>query len=183
MRTAAVPPTVITVARSFVAAALIGYFFDLLQQTQNHLINAAGRPFGDDWVNYWSGGYLALHGRAAEIYNLHAFHAFQQTIVGAPLDGYHYSYPPVMLLLDRAVRAHPLCAGAVRVAVGELVRVLSRAAAGDAGARRAAARARRARGADQCDRRAERLLDGGLARRRPQPASSGGLTSPAACSG
>ncbi len=99
MRSAAVPPTVITVARSFVAAALIGYFFDLLQQTQNRLVNAAGRPFGDDWLNYWSGGYLALHGRAAEIYNLHAFHAFQETIVGAPLDGYHYSYPPVMLLL------------------------------------------------------------------------------------
>ena len=99
MRIAAVPNTVITVARSFVAAALFGYFFDLLHQTHNHLVNAAGRPFGDDWVNYWSAGYLALHGRAAEIYDLSAFHAFQQTIVGSPLDGYHYSYPPVLLLL------------------------------------------------------------------------------------
>jgi arabinofuranan 3-O-arabinosyltransferase len=99
MRTAAVPNTVITVARSFVAAAVFGYFFDLLRQTHNHLVNGAGRPFGDDWVNYWSGGYLALHGRAAEIYDLHAFHAFQESIVGAPLNGYHYSYPPVMLLL------------------------------------------------------------------------------------
>lgn len=99
MRSAAVPNTVITVARSFVAAAVFGYFFDLLHQTHNHLVNAAGRPFGDDWVNYWSGGYLALHGRAAEIYDLHVFHAFQETIVGSPLDGYHYSYPPVMLLL------------------------------------------------------------------------------------
>ena len=100
MRTAAVPHTVIIVARSFVAAALFGYFFDLLHQTHNHLINAVGRPFGDDWVNYWSAGYLALHGRAAEIYDLPAFHAFQETIVGSPLDGYHYSYPPVMLLLS-----------------------------------------------------------------------------------
>jgi arabinofuranan 3-O-arabinosyltransferase len=63
------------------------------------LVNAVGRPFGDDWVNYWSAGYLALHGRAAEIYDLNVFHAFQQTIVGSPLDGYHYSYPPVLLLL------------------------------------------------------------------------------------
>ena len=99
MRTAAVPNTVITVARSFVAAALFGYFFDLLHQTHNHLVNAVGRPFGDDWVNYWSAGFLALHGRVAEIYDLHVFHAFQETIVGSPLDGYHYSYPPVMLLL------------------------------------------------------------------------------------
>ena len=96
----AVPNLVITVARSFVAAALFGYFFDLLHQTHNHLLNADGRPFGDDWVNYWSGGYLALHGGAAEVYDLNAFHAFQQTIVGSPLDGYHYSYPPVMLLLS-----------------------------------------------------------------------------------
>ena len=95
---------------------LFGYFFDLLHQTHNHLVNAAGRPFGDDWVNYWSAACLALHGRAAEIYDVNAFHAFQQTIVGSPLDGYHYSYPPVMLLHERAVRAHPLCAGAVRLA-------------------------------------------------------------------
>ena len=99
MREAAVPTRVITVARSFVAAALFGYFFDLYHQTHNHLVNAVGRPFGDDWVNYWSAAYLALHGRAAEIYDLHVFHAFQETIVGSPLDGYHYSYPPVMLLL------------------------------------------------------------------------------------
>jgi arabinofuranan 3-O-arabinosyltransferase len=98
MREAAVPTRVITVARSFVAAALFGYFFDLLQQTHHRLVNAAGRPFGDDWVNYWSAAYLALHGRAAEIYDLPVFHAFQESIVGSPLDGYHYSYPPVMLL-------------------------------------------------------------------------------------
>src|SRR5664280_3434799 len=99
MRMAAVPTPVITVARSFVAAAVFGYFVDLLHQTHNHLVNAVGRPFGDDWVNYWSAAYLALHGRTAEIYDIHAFHSFQETIVGSPLDGYHYSYPPVMLLL------------------------------------------------------------------------------------
>jgi len=100
MRAAAVPPIAVTLARSFIAAALFGYFYDLLHQTHNHLINGAGRPFGDDWVNYWSGAFLALHGRAAEIYDIHAFHAFQETIVGSPLDGYHYSYPPVMLLMS-----------------------------------------------------------------------------------
>ena len=99
MRMAAVPSPVITVARCFVPAAVFGYFFDLLHQTHDHLVNGAGRPFGDDWVNYWSGAFLALHGRAAEIYNFYGFHAFQQSIVGSQLDGYHYSYPPVMLLI------------------------------------------------------------------------------------
>lgn len=100
MRMAAVPTRLITVARSFVAAAVFGYLFDLLQQTHNHLVSAAGRPFGDDWVNYWSAAWLALHGRAAEIYDVQAFHTFQQMIVGSPLDGYHYSYPPAMLLMS-----------------------------------------------------------------------------------
>jgi arabinofuranan 3-O-arabinosyltransferase len=111
MRTAAVPNAVMTVARSFVAAALFGYFFDLLRQTQHQLVNAAGRPFGDDWVNYWSGAFLALQGRAAEIYNLAAFHAFEQTVVGSPLDFYHYSYPPVMLLLSAPFALLPYVPG------------------------------------------------------------------------
>jgi hypothetical protein len=111
MRTAAVPNIVVTVARSFVAAAVFGYFFDLWHQTSNGLVNAVGRPFGDDWVNYWSGAYLALHGAAAQIYDLNAFHAFEQTIVGTPLDGYHYSYPPVMLLLTAPFALIPYVRG------------------------------------------------------------------------
>ena len=111
MRQAAVPHIVIIVARSFVAAALFVYFFDLLQQTQNGLVNGAGRPFGDDWVNYWSGGFLALHGRAAAVYDLHAVHAFQEATVGSPLDGYHYSYPPVMLLLTAPFALLPYVPG------------------------------------------------------------------------
>src|SRR5665213_2614741 len=99
MRTPAIPPIVVTVARSFIAAAAIIYLYDLWRQTHDHLTNGAGRPFGDDFINYWSGASLALHGTAAQVYDLNAFHAFQQGVAGAPLDGYHYSYPPVMLLL------------------------------------------------------------------------------------
>ena|SRR5665213_1202880 len=99
MRTPAIPPIVVTVARSFIAAAAIIYLYDLWRQTYDHLTNGAGRPFGDDFINYWSGASLALHGTAAQVYDLNAFHAFQQGVAGAPLDGYHYSYPPVMLLL------------------------------------------------------------------------------------
>lgn len=75
------------------------YTYDLLRQTREQLTNGVSRPFGDDFINYWSGAYLAWHGRVAEIYDPAAFHAFQQSVVGPSLDDYHYSYPPVLLLL------------------------------------------------------------------------------------
>jgi arabinofuranan 3-O-arabinosyltransferase len=96
---ATTPPLAATVARCFAAAAAPIYLYDLLRQTHEHLTNGAGRPFGDDFINFWSGAHLAWHGRATEIYNPAAFHAFEQSVVGAPLDAYHYSYPPVLLLL------------------------------------------------------------------------------------
>ena len=77
---------------------------------------------------------------------------------------------------DRAVRAHPLCAGAFRLAHRELVRLLPRAQAGAAGARRIALGARFARGADQCGGRTERLLDGGAARRWAEPHRAAALS-------
>jgi arabinofuranan 3-O-arabinosyltransferase len=107
MQTARVPAIAITVARSFVAAAAFGYLFDLFHQTQNHLTNLAGRPFGDDFINYWSAAFLTLHGRVAEIYNVEAFHAFEKTVAGPLLSGYHYSYPPVMLLLSAPLALIP----------------------------------------------------------------------------
>ena len=108
MRTARVPQVAITLARSFVAAAAFGYLFDLWHQTRDHLTNGpAGRPFGDDFLNYWSAAYLTLHDRVAEIYDIHAFHAFEQSVTGPTLSGYHYSYPPVMLLLSAPIALVP----------------------------------------------------------------------------
>ncbi len=108
MPTARVPPIAITLARSFVAAAAFGYLFDLWHQTRDRLTNGvAGRPFGDDFLNYWSAAWLALHGRVAEIYDIHAFHAFEQSVTGPTLSGYHYSYPPVMLLLSLPIALIP----------------------------------------------------------------------------
>jgi hypothetical protein len=99
MRSAGLPTLTTTVARSFAAAAALTYLYDLLQQTHDHLTNGAGRPFGDDFINFWSGAYLAWHGRVTEIYNPAAFHVFEQSVVGASLDAYQYAYPPVLLLL------------------------------------------------------------------------------------
>jgi arabinofuranan 3-O-arabinosyltransferase len=87
------------VARCYVAVAMVFYVVDLLRQTHDHLTNGVARPFGDDFVNFWSGAFLAWHQRAGEIYNGAAFHAFEQSVVGEHLDAYHYSYPPMLLVL------------------------------------------------------------------------------------
>ena len=87
-------------------AALI-YLIDLLPQIGNGLSDGLGRPFGDDFVNYWSGAFLAFHGRAAEVYGFAAFHAFQQSVFAQNINYYHYSYPPVLLLLTLPLVAIP----------------------------------------------------------------------------
>lgn len=87
------------VARCWVAVAVVCYVLDLLRQTSDGLTNGHGRPFGDDFMNYWSGAWLALHGRAAEVYDWNAFHVFQQSVTGPHIQLYHYSYPPVLLML------------------------------------------------------------------------------------
>lgn len=107
MHKRAVPEIAITLARCFVAVAAVGYVVDLWQQTRHHLTNAAGRPFGDDFINYWSGAALTLHGRVAEVYDFKAFHLFEQSVAGANLDFYHYSYPPVLLALSAPLALMP----------------------------------------------------------------------------
>src|SRR5579863_6081170 len=104
---------VVKTARCYVAAAMVVYVADLLRQTRDHLTNGAGRPFGDDFVNFWSGPFLAWHHRANEIYNFDAFHAFQQSIVGEHLQGYNYSYPPVLLVVTAPLALVPYLPGLV----------------------------------------------------------------------
>jgi len=87
------------VAWIWIGNAALTYLIDLLRQTRDGLSDGLGRPFGDDFVNYWSGAFLALHGRAAEVYDFAAFHAFEQSVTALGIKYYHYSYPPVLLLL------------------------------------------------------------------------------------
>ena len=87
------------IAQCWIVIAGLTYVFDLLQQTQDGLSDGVRRPFGDDFVNYWSGSFLALHGRVAEVYDFAAFHAFEQSVAGPAIQFYHYAYPPVLLLL------------------------------------------------------------------------------------
>lgn len=87
------------IAICWIAVAGAAFCFILYRHTQVGLTDGTGRPFGDDFINYWSGAYLAWHGRVGDIYDWNLFHAFEAATVGADLDFYHYSYPPVLLLL------------------------------------------------------------------------------------
>jgi hypothetical protein len=99
------------IAQSWIAVACIAYVADLLHQTQNGLSDGVSRAFGDDFVNYWSGAFLAAHGRAAEVYDFLAFHAFEQSVTGPNIGSYHYSYPPVLLLLTLPLALIPYVPG------------------------------------------------------------------------
>jgi hypothetical protein len=87
------------IAWFWVVIASAVYVADLLHQTQDGLSDGVSRAFGDDFVNYWSAAFLAAHGRAAEIYDFTAFHLFEQSVSGPNIGFYHYSYPPLLLLL------------------------------------------------------------------------------------
>src|SRR4029078_5608500 len=87
------------IARLWIGLAAIAWLIDLLHQTKEGLSNGLERPFGDDFVNYWSGAFLAFHGRVAEVYDFPAFQPFEQSAPAQTIQYYHYSYPPVLLLL------------------------------------------------------------------------------------
>ena len=92
-----------------VAAAV--YAADMLRTGASSLTDPNGRPLGDDFLNYWSGAFLAWHGRAADVYNWPAYHAFQQSIVGAGVDNYFYGYPPILLVLTAPLAVLPYLPG------------------------------------------------------------------------
>src|SRR5256885_7663741 len=88
------------VAAVWIALTAAFCAFDLYRKTAIGLTDGDGRPIGDDFVNYFSGAYLALHQRVPEIYHWPAYHAFQESLVGAAVSpNYNYSYPPLALVL------------------------------------------------------------------------------------
>jgi arabinofuranan 3-O-arabinosyltransferase len=93
-------PRLRTLAYCWIAVAGVAYLVDLLQQTRDHLTNGALRPFGDDFLSFWSAPYLAWHGRAAAVYDWNAFHAFTTSVAGAAIQSYQYNYPPPLLVLS-----------------------------------------------------------------------------------
>ena len=156
-------------ARIWVAIAAATYALDMLRTKGTSLLDPAGRPLGDDFVNYWAGAFLAWHGRAAEVYQL----------AGLPrLPGIDRWRGPRFLPLqlstnpadpDRAIRGAALFARPRHLADRELVRLLPGPEARDAGPRRPAARARDTRGVRERLWGTERHLDRRAFRRGALP--------------
>jgi hypothetical protein len=94
-------------ARCWIAVAALVYLLDLWQQTTVGLSNGAGRPLGDDFVNYWSGAALAWRHDAMQVYAWQAFHAFERAATAGVVGFYHYSYPPALLVLTAPLAALP----------------------------------------------------------------------------
>ena len=94
-------------ARCWTAIAGIAFFVALYGQTAVGLTDGKLQPLGADFINFWSGAWLAWHDRAGEIYVWRDFHEFQRTVVGAAIGPFHYSYPPVLLVLTLPLIAFP----------------------------------------------------------------------------
>ncbi len=101
------PARLLRIGRIWALAALFAFSFHLWDETRIGMVDPAGHPFGDDTLNFWSGARLALAGHAATAYDMPAFHAFEQAAIGGAIQFYHYSYPPVMMLLTAPLALPP----------------------------------------------------------------------------
>ena len=91
----------------WLAAAAMAAVYHLWSETRVGLTNGHGIPLGEDFINFWSGAVLAANGQAHAVYDFAALHRFQLAVAGAPIQLYHYSYPPVMLMLCRPLAFLP----------------------------------------------------------------------------
>jgi hypothetical protein len=105
------PPRLMRVARMWLGLAVALLLAILWRQTQVGWSDGNGAPFGEDFINFWSGARLALEGRSTIVYDIAAFHAYENSVVGAEIGLYHYSYPPVAWLLTAPFAALPYLAG------------------------------------------------------------------------
>jgi hypothetical protein len=99
------------ISRAWLIAAACTFAAHLWLQTARGMTDGAGHPFGDDTLNFWSAARLAVLGRIDEIYDLLKFHEFEMLQVGHTIDFYHYSYPPVMVLLSLPLGLLPFQVG------------------------------------------------------------------------
>ena len=66
------------------------------------VLDPLGRPLGTDFASFWSAGWLAVQGRAAEAYDWTALRDIQLNLLGTELF-FPWNYPPLFLLLAAAL--------------------------------------------------------------------------------
>jgi Glycosyltransferase family 87 len=67
-----------------------------------------GRPLGTDFSNVWTAGWMALHGRASEVWSWQAHFQVQQALHGNPtVDLFGWHYPPPFLLIAAGLATLP----------------------------------------------------------------------------
>jgi len=62
-------------------------------------VNDLGADIGRDFIIFYSGSTAVLAGHAGAVYNSDAFHAINETVIGAPVAPFAFLYPPTYLLL------------------------------------------------------------------------------------
>jgi hypothetical protein len=86
-------------------------FYLLLQPWDLAHSFMVGAPIGRDFVNFWLGGYLALHDRLDLLVDPQGYNALISQMFGHnPLDEFVFSYPPHLLLLLLPFGAMPFAA-------------------------------------------------------------------------
>jgi len=100
----------------YLKALLVGSLFALpagviliheLSWPEAGLLQANHFYLGTDFVNYWSGGRLALQGRVDIVYDLPRYFALLRQWFSPDLRGMNFSYPPHALILFAGFGAFP----------------------------------------------------------------------------
>ena len=83
----------------FALVSLAGLGVDIWSHTRFGVVNGEGEQLGRDFVNYWSGPRLALHGQAVKAYDINGFWAYERSLTAPNAEFKWYGYPPVAMVL------------------------------------------------------------------------------------
>jgi hypothetical protein len=79
-----------------------------LAATSVGTLDALGRPLGTDFSNVWTAGWMAVDGRAAEVWSWPAHFEYQRALHGkADVDIFGWHYPPPFLLVAASLATLP----------------------------------------------------------------------------
>jgi hypothetical protein len=79
------------------------FVFVLLSDFWTHIqfgtVNSVGEQLGRDFINYWAGARLAIHGRAPLAYDINGFVTFERSLTASNAEFKWFSYPPLAMII------------------------------------------------------------------------------------